>query len=137
MLHVGPNQVTGSQSTAERKFSSKDRGTDDAGQTAGVVTRVGGVRATDTKEIKHSALGLKDSTATEGSNLKRRHGNRDLESSAKAAMVSKMLTSNDGINLLLHDGDTVGALDNLSRVLASGQENSSDNVGSVGVESTD
>jgi hypothetical protein len=82
---VSPDKVTSSQSTAEREFSGKDRGTNNASQTAGVVTRVRGVRASDTKKVKHSALRLKDSTTTEGSDLKRGHRDRDLESSSQAA----------------------------------------------------
>lgn len=50
-------------------------------------------------------------------------------------VVSKIPYSTE-TNLLLHNGDAVGALDNLGRVLTSGKEDGSNNVGSVGVEST-
>ena len=78
------DKVTSGEGTAQGQLAGKDSSTDDAGQTAGIVSRVCGVRASDTKDIKHGALGLEDGTTTKGSDLKRGHRDGDLKSSAKA-----------------------------------------------------
>jgi len=82
---VSSDKVTGGQSTAKRKLSSKNSGTDNASKTAGVVTLVSGVRAANTKHVKHGALRLEDCTTTKGSDLKRGHRDGDLESTFEAA----------------------------------------------------
>lgn len=92
MLHVSSDEMTGGQGTAERKLAGEDGCTDDAGETAGVVTGVGGVRASDTKDVKHGALGLEDGTTAESSDLERGHRDRDLESSIEAIDVSMFPT---------------------------------------------
>jgi hypothetical protein len=62
--------MTRGQGTAERKLASEDGCTDDAGETAGIVTRVGGMRASDAEDVEHSALGLKDSATAKSSDFK-------------------------------------------------------------------
>ena len=52
-------------------------------------------------------------------------------------LVNTRLEELKCVNLLLHDGYTVGALNNLSRILTGGNEDGSDDVGGMGVETTD
>ncbi|KAI6760602.1 hypothetical protein HG530_009462 [Fusarium avenaceum] len=111
--------MTSGQSTAQRKLTSQDGGTNNTGQAAGVVSGVGRVRSPDAKKVKHGALGLEDSTTTKSSDLKRGHRNGNLERSSEAVEL--------------------GALNDLSRVLTSGQEDGSNHVGSrvdVALENT-
>jgi hypothetical protein len=81
---VSPDKVTSGQSTAQRKLTSQDGGTNNTGQTTGVVSGVSRVRSPDAKKVKHGALGLENSTTTKSSDLKRGHRNRNLESSVEA-----------------------------------------------------
>jgi hypothetical protein len=84
VLHVSPDKVSGGQSTAQRKLTSQDGGTNNTGQAAGVVSGVSRVRSPDAKKVKHGALGFEDSTTTKGSDLKRGHRNGNLERSSEA-----------------------------------------------------
>lgn len=88
MLHVSPDEMARGQGTAERKLACENGCADDAGKTAGVVSRVGGVRASDTKDVEHGALRLEDGTTTKSSDLERGHRDGDLKSSIEAVNVS-------------------------------------------------
>lgn len=79
MCHVSFDEMTGSESTAERQLSSKNSRSDDSGQALGVLASIGRVRSADAKHLKHSSLGIEDRTATDSANFERRHGHRDLE----------------------------------------------------------
>lgn len=92
MLHVSPDQVASRQGTAKRQLTGQDTSSDNTGEAAGVLARARGVGATDTKHVKHGALGLKDSAAAEGTDFERGHGDRDLEGSAEAGIL--LVTSN-------------------------------------------
>lgn len=70
MLHVRSHQVTSSEGTAERQFTSEHSRGNDAGQASGVVSRVCGVRSPDTEDVEHGALRLKNGTTTQSSDLK-------------------------------------------------------------------
>lgn len=100
------------------------------------------MRAPDAEKFQHRALGIQDSAAAESADFQRRHGDGDLERATETGQIVSMLlgrekgkTSYIG-HLLLHNGDTVGALHNLGGVLTSGEEYGSDDVGGVGVETT-
>lgn len=84
MSHVSLDQVTSGESSTETEFTGKDRGSDDPRKLASVVSGVCGVSATNTEEIQHRGLSLKDSATTNGSNLDRRHGDGDLKVSVGA-----------------------------------------------------
>lgn len=77
--HMSPDEMSGGESSAQAELTSENRGSDDARQLASILTRGGGVRATDTKEIQHGALSLQDGTTTDGTDLDTGHGNCDLE----------------------------------------------------------
>ena len=66
------------QGTTEGKLSSENGGTDDAGETAGVVAGVGGVRALDAEHVKHGTLGFEDGAAAEGTDFEGWHRYGDL-----------------------------------------------------------
>lgn len=71
--------MTGSESTAKRKFTSKHSSRDDASQSSGVLTRCDGVSSPYAKHIKHSRLGLQNGTATQRTDFNGGHGNGDLK----------------------------------------------------------
>lgn len=79
MGHVGSDKVTSSESSTETELTSEYRSRDNTGQLAGILTRGGGVSATDTKQIQHRALGLEDGTTTNGTNFNGRHRHGNLE----------------------------------------------------------
>lgn len=84
MCHVRLDQVACRESTAERKLTGQDGGTNDSGQATGVLSGGRGMGSSDTKHVEHSALGLKDGASTEGTNFERGHGDGDLERSTEA-----------------------------------------------------
>ena len=73
------DKMTSAQSAVERQLSSENASTNDAGKLACVVTRSLLVRAAYAKEVQHSGLRLKDSTAANGADLDGGHGDGDLE----------------------------------------------------------
>jgi hypothetical protein len=56
--HVGLDQVAGGKSSTQTELTSEDGSSDDTGQLAGVLTRGGRVRAANTEQVQHRALGL-------------------------------------------------------------------------------
>ena len=69
VAHVCFDEVTGSQRTAQRQFTGQDTSSDNAGQTTGVVTRIGGMSAAHSEEVEHGCLWLEDSTTTDGADF--------------------------------------------------------------------
>ena len=84
MLHVRSHEMTGSQSTAERKLTSENSSSHNTGQPSGVLAWAGGMGAADTEQVEHCRLGIKDSTTTERANLNGRHGDGDLQRPTEA-----------------------------------------------------
>lgn len=84
MLHVSPHQVAGSEGTAQRQLTGEGGSSDDTGQAAGIVSRVGGVRTSDPEHVEHSALGFENGATTKSSNLQRGHGHGNLQGSIEA-----------------------------------------------------
>lgn len=87
MGHVGPDEVTGREGTAQRELAGQGGGGNDARETAGVFTGVGGVGAADAEHLEHGGLRLQDGAAAEGAYLEGRHGDGDLKRSVKAEMI--------------------------------------------------
>lgn len=77
--HVSPDKMTSGQCGTQTQFSGQDGGTDDARKLTSVISRVGGVGATNTEEIQHGGLSLQDRTAADGADFNRRHGHGDLK----------------------------------------------------------
>ena len=114
------DQMSSSECAAEAEFSGENTRCNDPSQLAGVVSRIGWVRALDTKEIEHGALGLKDRTATKGPYFYARHGHADLQVTVVARITVSVwhTASNVGMDLLPHHGDAVATFHILGRVLA-------------------
>ena len=73
------NQMSGRQSRTERKLASKNSGGDYASELSCIIARIRGVRASDAKEVEHSALWLEDGAATDGADFDAGHADGDLE----------------------------------------------------------
>lgn len=69
MCHVGFDEVTSSQSTAETEFASQNGCRDDAGELAGVVARVAWVWAFHAEEVEHGHLRFEDCAAADGADF--------------------------------------------------------------------
>lgn len=69
MRHVSLDQVAGSEGTAKRQFTRQDSRSNDAGKTAGVVSRVGGVRSSNTEQLQHRALRVQNGASTESADF--------------------------------------------------------------------
>jgi hypothetical protein len=87
------------------------------------------------EEVEHGGLGFEDGSAANGADFDRGHGDGDLEVTVDAVAVSLILIV-IGFNLLVHDGDAVGTLNNLRGILPSSQEHGGDNIRRVRVETT-
>lgn len=98
--HVGPDEVTSGESSAQTKLTGEDGSRDNTGQLAGVLTRGSRVGAPDTKQVQHRALGLKDGTTTNGADLNGRHGHSDLQVAVVAVMWLVLLTQRISWKLL-------------------------------------
>ena len=86
MLHVSFDEMPCCEGTAEGEFAGQDGSGDDTGEAPRVVSGGCWVRAPDAEHVKHSALGFKNGTATESTDLQRRHGDGDLQGSVKTVM---------------------------------------------------
>jgi len=86
--HVRLDEMSRSQGRAQGQFAGEDTGTDDACELARVVAGVRGVGAAHAQEIEHRGLGLEDGAAAQGADFDGRHGDGDLEVSAKTGIVS-------------------------------------------------
>ena len=71
--HVSPDQVPGSQSTAQAELSSEHTGSDDTGQLPSIVAWVRGMGAPYAQELKKGALRLEDSATSNCADFNTRH----------------------------------------------------------------
>jgi hypothetical protein len=74
MRHMRFHQMSRSESSIQTQFARKHSGSNDARKLAGVVTWMGGVWATDTKEIEHCGLGFEDGAPAESADFDGGHG---------------------------------------------------------------
>ena len=89
--HMGLDEVAGGESAAQGQLTGKHSRRHDTGQALRVLSGGSRVGSADTEHVEHGALGLQDSTATNGAHFDRRHGHGYLEGSPQAvANVSKM-----------------------------------------------
>lgn len=79
MCHVGPDQVTSSERTAETELAGQHAGGNYSSQLASIVARISGMSPSNTKEIEHGTLRLKDSSPSNCADFDARHRNADLE----------------------------------------------------------
>jgi hypothetical protein len=80
---MGVDEMTGSQSTAQRQFPGENTSSNDASKFASIITRICWMRTSDAKQIKHGTLWLKNCTTSQGTHFDRWHGNTNLEVSTK------------------------------------------------------
>lgn len=80
--------MTGSKRSVQAQLTGQDRGRDDAGELAGVVTWVSRVRAANAEKIQHGGLGLEDGAAADGADFNGGHGDGDVEVAVMAGMMS-------------------------------------------------
>ncbi len=119
--HVGGNEVTGRKSGNQRNLTSEDASANKAGQLTSVFAWLMGVGALDAEEAEGGRLRSEDRATTNGAYLHGGHGYGDVEVVLRGE---------------LHVGHAVGGLDVLSGVLAGGDEHGSDDVGGVGIVTT-
>ena len=92
VAHVRLDEMASSKRTAQTELTGENSSSDDTSKLACVVTGAGRVGSPDAEQIKHGALGLKDSATAEGTDFEGGHGDRDLEGSAEAGVL--LVTSN-------------------------------------------
>lgn len=73
MAHMRLHEMSRREGRAEREFTRKDSGADDAGELLGVSAGVGWVRASYAEEVEHGGLGFEDGAAADGADFDAGH----------------------------------------------------------------
>ncbi|TKW49720.1 hypothetical protein CTA1_150 [Colletotrichum tanaceti] len=110
---------------AERLCCIQHTGGDDTSETARILAGHRRVGAAHTEHVEHGALRLEDRATAERPDFERRHRHRDLQRATKAGRGVSIFGGYDDKN-----NKRVG-------VLACGKEDGGNDVGRVGIESTD
>ena len=79
MCHVCLDEVSSCQGAAKAEFASQDTCSHDTSETTSIVTRIGGMGAFDSEQVKHGALRFEDGTAADCANFDGRHRNTNLK----------------------------------------------------------
>jgi hypothetical protein len=97
------------------------------------------VWSADTKEIEHCRLGFENCAAADGADFDAGHADGDLEvavETGKSLVRGNFRVEGEGLDILLHHGDAVTALNILCWILTRSEEDSRHHVRGMGIETS-